>query len=59
MELLSLLSSAGIEFPDNIGSITITQIVSDSRRACAGCLYVCIRGIHSDGHLFVKDAIDR
>ena len=59
MELLSLLSLARIEFPDNICSVNITQIVSDSRRACAGCLYVCIRGIHNDGHLFIQDAIDR
>jgi UDP-N-acetylmuramoyl-L-alanyl-D-glutamate--2,6-diaminopimelate ligase len=59
MELLSLLSLAGIDYPKNIKSVNITQIVSDSRCACVGCLYVCIRGIHNDGHLFVKDAVDQ
>ena len=58
MKLKVLLDMAGIAYSNNIDSINITKIVSDSRKVCKGCLYVCIRGIKNDGHLFIKDAID-
>ncbi|MBQ9080507.1 MAG: UDP-N-acetylmuramoyl-L-alanyl-D-glutamate--2,6-diaminopimelate ligase [Clostridia bacterium] len=57
MELRALLSAAGITCPDYDGTINITSIVSDSRQACEGCLYVCIRGLNHDGHLFIREAL--
>lgn len=58
MDLISLLKTAGIECSEYIGSIDVTQIVSDSRRACGGCLYVCVRGLNNDGHLFINEAVN-
>lgn len=57
MELKTLLLNAGIDCPQYSDIKNITKIVSDSRKACEGCLYVCIKGIHQDGHLFIRDAL--
>ncbi len=57
MELRTLLLNAGIDCPQYSDAINITKIVSDSRQACQGCLYVCIKGMHQDGHLFIRDAL--
>ncbi len=57
MDLISLLNIAGIECLDLVEPINITKVVSDSRCICEGCLYVCVRGIHNDGHRFINDAI--
>ncbi len=53
MELGILLDNAGIEYrAEGKTNIDITDIVSDSRRVCRGCLFLCIRGIKSDSHLY-------
>ncbi|MGI6167836.1 MAG: UDP-N-acetylmuramoyl-L-alanyl-D-glutamate--2,6-diaminopimelate ligase [Eubacteriales bacterium] len=57
MELRLLCSAAGIKCPAHEGSIDITGIVSDSRQVCPGYLYVCIRGLHHDGHAFIREAL--
>ncbi len=57
MELRMLCREAGIVCPEYEGAIEITKVVSDSRRACKGCLYVAIRGLHHDGHLFIREAL--
>ena len=36
----------------------VSAIVSDSRKLCEGCAFVCIKGGRHDGHEFVKEAID-
>lgn len=33
----------------------ITELVYDSRKACEGCMFVCIRGTVVDGHRFAAD----
>lgn len=57
MELSLLLKEAGISCPDYTGTVNITKIVSDSREACPGCLYVAIRGLHHDGHSYIREAL--
>jgi UDP-N-acetylmuramoyl-tripeptide--D-alanyl-D-alanine ligase len=37
----------------------IVRVVIDSRQAEVGTLFVALPGEHSDGHLFVKDALQR
>lgn len=41
-----------------IEAIKITQITEDSRRVTPGTLFVALRGVHADGHLFVPKAIE-
>lgn len=58
MKLGLLCSGAGINCPACAETLEITKIVSDSRQACEGCLFVCIRGLHYDGHLFIREALN-
>ncbi len=37
----------------------VTGIVYDSRRVKPGFLFVCIKGIQTDGHLYIQDAVNR
>jgi len=57
MELRELCYGAKIKCPDYKGSIDITNVVSDSREVRDGSLYVCIRGLHYDGHYFIREAL--
>ncbi len=57
MKLSELFGRAELEFPPESGDIEITQIVTDSRKAVEGCLFICIKGLHSDGLEYVNDAI--
>jgi len=40
-------------------SVTVTGIAIDSRLVRGGELFVAVRGVHSDGHAFVADALAR
>ena len=57
MELRQLLNDAFIPFSEYEGTCNISGVVSDSRDACDGCLFVCVRGSNFDGHEFAHDAI--
>lgn len=57
MELRELCNGAKIECPKYEGSVDITNVVSDSREVRDGSLYVCIRGLHYDGHHFIREAL--
>ena len=37
----------------------VTEIVSDSRRVTPGCMFVCIKGRHRDGHDYACEARQR
>lgn len=39
--------------------VEVTSIEQDSRRVQAGTLFVAIRGVHSDGHNYIDQAIGR
>ena len=39
--------------------VKITSIEHDSRKICAGSLFVCFSGAHFDGHDFIPQAIDQ
>lgn len=53
-ELLSAVETFSYENPENL---EITGITSDSRRVRQGDLFVCIRGLHADGHSYLQDAV--
>ena len=56
MKLSSLLEKVSAVYcgdPD----VEITTVVSDSRKLCAGCAFVCIKGAKHDGHDFIEEAI--
>ncbi len=37
----------------------VLEIVHDSRKIKRGSLFVAVRGFHSDGHLFIQDAVQQ
>lgn len=57
MKLAELCHSAGIDCPEQLGEVEISCVTSDSRQVRAGCLFVCIRGAHFDGHSFIRRAL--
>ncbi len=59
MKLLKLLKEAGISPEKEIADCEITEIVTDSRRACFGCMFVCLSGERSDGHRHIREAMLR
>ncbi len=58
MRLYKLLSAAGIEIPNGVSDIEISEIVTNSKKVTRGCMFVCISGLHYDGHDFIKNAVD-
>lgn len=58
MNLKELIS--GLRILDVVGPLTrsITGIESSSRKIKDGNLFVCVRGTSSDGHLFVREAVE-
>ena len=36
-----------------------TEYVTDNRKLCSGCVYVCIRGANFDGHSCVAEAVEK
>lgn len=57
MKLGELCQNAGISCPEQLVSVEISCVTSDSRQVSEGCLFVCIRGSHYDGHSFLRRAL--
>ena len=54
MKLSRLLAPLGIT--EGFMDVEISDIVYDSRKAKAGCAFVCLRGSAVDGHKFAANA---
>lgn len=57
MKLSELLYAAGLAPESPFSDCEITEVVTDSRRAGYGCLFVCLSGTVADGHAYVKQAL--
>ena len=58
MRLGALLALSDIPCPEGAEDIEVRKIVTDSRKITEGCMFVCIRGLHVDGHDFINHAIE-
>lgn len=56
MKLRFLCDAARIECPRELAELSVDAIETDSRRVRQNSLFVCIRGLHTDGHTYVGDA---
>ena len=56
MKLGELCRTAALECPGEIADREISAIAMDSGRVTEGCLFICIRGLHTDGHRFIGEA---
>ena len=59
MKLSVLCGAAGIEYPPSAANREVGGVVTDSRVSTADSLFVCIKGLHTDGHTYIKDAMQR
>lgn len=57
MKLGELCQIAGIDCPRPLFSTEISGVTSDSRQVKEGSLFVCIKGLHYDGHSFIRRAL--
>lgn len=48
----------GILTKPEYADISICSITTDSRKACKGCLFIPLRGEHSDGHDFILQTFE-
>lgn len=51
-----LLSAIGANAPNEIDSIEVTAIVTDSKKAIKNCIFICLEGSKYDGHDYIHDA---
>ena len=57
MKLSKLLDGIGVTKVSGSTEIEINKICYDSRKAEAGCVFVCIVGFETDGHKYIDKAI--
>ncbi len=57
MLLSKLFFDAGIACPEEYSNIEISGVVTDSRKAYGGCIFVCVAGHNNDGHDYIDEAI--
>ncbi len=57
MKLSALCQAAGIAYPQEAEKTEIEAVESDSRYVHPNTLFVCIRGLHTDGHAYIADAV--
>jgi UDP-N-acetylmuramoyl-L-alanyl-D-glutamate--2,6-diaminopimelate ligase len=48
-----------VRLPPGIGDVSITGVVSDSRKVIPGSLFVAVKGNNFDGHRFISDAVKK
>ncbi|MBQ8431815.1 MAG: UDP-N-acetylmuramoyl-L-alanyl-D-glutamate--2,6-diaminopimelate ligase [Clostridia bacterium] len=59
MKLKQLCSAAALDCPREWEDAEITAIVSNTAHACPGGLFVCIRGLRTDSHTLVGEAVQK
>lgn len=57
MKLKELCIAADVICPAAAEEQEIGSIETDSRYVRAGAMFVCIRGLHTDGHTYIADAV--
>jgi UDP-N-acetylmuramoyl-L-alanyl-D-glutamate--2,6-diaminopimelate ligase len=57
MKLKDLLKDLETKAVSGLDNLDITNIAYDSRKVGPGGLFVCVSGLHSDGHRFVREAV--
>lgn len=59
MKLSLLCSYANLSCPDKISGKEVCGITSDSGKVKDGYVFVCIKGIHTDGHRYSAEALEK
>ncbi len=59
MKLENLLRGTEIPYPAGLGSLEVTGLTYNSKLVKNGYAFVCIKGFHTDGHIYAMDAAFR
>ena len=59
MILSDLLENTSVRLPGNLARVEITSIEDDSRNIVPGSLFVALRGLKTDGHDHIRQALDK
>lgn len=59
MKLENLLSGTEIPFPADLSDIEVTGLTYNSKLVKKGYAFVCMKGFHTDGHIYAMDAAFR
>lgn len=57
--LPELLLAAGIHVEAEVPDLPVSQVTDDSRQVRPGALFVAVKGVCHDGHLFIRQALER
>ena len=58
MRFEELLLPVGLECPKELFGVEVSKIVTDSRKVVENSIFICVKGMHDDGHRYINDAID-
>ena len=58
MQLKDLLASVSVEVPEGLRDVSVEGLACDSRKVRKGDLFVAYRGVESDGHRFIPQAVE-
>lgn len=59
MKLKELLHAIPVIQVEGSIDVEVTSLCFDSRKASQGALFVAVRGVHTDGHLFVSQVVEQ
>lgn len=57
MKLSELVRDTDITCPLSFADVEISGVTQSTSRICGGEIFVCISGLHKDGHKFITDAL--
>jgi len=57
MKLEDLLSNLETKTVSGLDDVDVTHVAYDSRKVGPGGIFVCVTGVHSDGHKFAREAV--
>jgi UDP-N-acetylmuramoyl-L-alanyl-D-glutamate--2,6-diaminopimelate ligase len=59
VKIRDLLRGTGASYPDDLADFEVTGITYNSKLVEKGYAFVCMKGYHTDGHIYALDAASR
>lgn len=59
MKLKELLRGADVPYPDDLRELEVTGLAYNSKLVEKGYAFICMKGFHTDGHIYALDAASR
>lgn len=59
MKLIELLKETNVQYPEDLKDLEISGITYNSQLVNNGNVFICIKGFHTDGHIYAIDAVNK